>query len=57
MAHLVGDTIVMKKGHPCGTNEWEILRTGADFKLRCNKCKHIIMIPRAKFIKNYKMTL
>ena len=34
----VGDTLVMKKTHPCGSNRWEVLRIGADFKLRCTGC-------------------
>ena len=31
----VGDTVTLKKPHPCGSKEWEILRVGADFRLRC----------------------
>ena len=31
----VGDVIRMKKPHPCGSSEWEILRVGADFRLKC----------------------
>nr|WP_027870598.1 DUF951 domain-containing protein [[Eubacterium] cellulosolvens] len=42
----VGDIITMKKKHPCGSQEWEILRTGADFKLKCCGCGHLIMVPR-----------
>ena len=34
MNYQVGDVVQMKKPHPCGTNEWEVLRVGADFKLR-----------------------
>ena len=33
----VGDVIRMKKPHPCGSSEWEILRVGADFRLKCRK--------------------
>ena len=36
----VGDVIKMKKKHPCGSNEWEILRVGADFRLKCMGCEH-----------------
>jgi hypothetical protein len=50
-----GDIVIMKKVHPCGGNRFEVLRTGVDFKLRCVKCGHEIMVPRlkiAKFIKS-----
>ncbi|MGL4362065.1 MAG: DUF951 domain-containing protein [Cellulosilyticaceae bacterium] len=57
MNYSIGDIVQMKKSHPCGTNEWEILRVGADFKLRCKKCKHMVMIPREKFEKSVKKIL
>ena len=47
----VGDVLRMKKAHPCGGREWEVLRIGADFKLRCLGCGHEIMGPRQKFEK------
>lgn len=46
---VVGDIVKMKKAHPCGTNEWEITRTGVDFVLKCVKCGRQVMIPRVKF--------
>ena len=42
----VGDIVTLKKGHPCGSKEWEILRVGADFRLKCMGCGHMIMVPR-----------
>ena len=48
----VGDIIRMKKPHPCGTYEWEILRVGADFRLKCTGCGHQIMVPRKLVEKN-----
>lgn len=45
----VGDVVKMKKEHPCGSNEWEITRTGVDFVLKCLKCNRQVMIPRIKF--------
>lgn len=48
----VGDIIRMKKQHPCGSFEWEILRVGADFRLKCVGCGHQIMIPRRNVEKN-----
>ena len=42
----VGNIIRLKKKHPCGSMEWEVLRTGADFRLKCLGCGHQIMVPR-----------
>ena len=47
----VGDILTMKKQHPCGEKRWEVLRTGADFKLRCLGCGREVMGSRAKFEK------
>lgn len=49
-----GDTLVMKKKHPCGSNEMFVLRTGMDFKLRCAGCAREFMTPRSKCEKNIK---
>ena len=48
----VGDIIKMKKPHPCGSYEWEVLRVGADFRLKCTGCGHQIMIARKRVEKN-----
>ena len=50
----VGDILTMKKQHPCGSSEWEVLRIGADFRLKCAGCGHQIMIPRVKAEKNVR---
>ena len=50
----VGDVIKMKKKHPCGSFEWEVLRIGADFRTKCMGCGHQIMIPRPQAEKNIK---
>ena len=50
----VGDILTMKKAHPCGSNRWQVLRIGADFKLRCTGCGHEVMGARSKFEKNIK---
>ena len=42
----VGDIVKLKKKHPCGSFEWEILRVGADFRLKCQGCGHQIMVER-----------
>ncbi len=53
----VGDILKMKKKHPCGSSEWEVLRIGADFRLKCAGCGHQIMIPRVKAEKNVRGVL
>lgn len=50
----VGDVLIMKKQHPCGSSQWKVLRIGADFKMRCLGCSHEIMSPRSKIEKNIK---
>ncbi len=50
----VGSNVIMKKGHPCGTNLWEVIRVGVDIKLKCVNCGRIIMIPRVEFNKKLK---
>lgn len=42
----IGDVVRMKKQHPCGSFEWEILRVGMDFRMRCAGCGHQVMMPR-----------
>lgn len=50
----VGDIVKMKKAHPCGSQEWKILRTGMDFRIKCLGCSHEVMLPRKKFEKSIK---
>ena len=46
MQYEIGDIVKMKKKHPCGSFEWEILRVGADFRLKCLGCEHQVMMAR-----------
>lgn len=50
----VGNIIRLKKKHPCGSDCWEVLRIGADFRLKCCGCDHQIMLARALVEKNIK---
>ncbi len=50
----IGDRLLMKKTHPCGSKEFDVLRIGADFKIRCAGCGHEVMVPRSKVEKNIK---
>lgn len=53
----VGDKLIMKKQHPCGSNTFYVLRSGMDFKLRCTGCGHEVMVPRHKAEKNIKQII
>ena len=50
----LGDVLLMKKKHPCGSFEWEVLRIGADFRLKCLGCGHQVMLPRTQVEKSIK---
>ena len=50
----VNDILVMKKPHPCGCNEFLVTRIGMDFKIKCTKCSHEVMVARKKVEKNIK---
>lgn len=45
----VGDVVKMRKPHPCGSDLWVITRVGMDFKIKCQGCEHLVMLPRTKF--------
>ncbi|MDF7639717.1 DUF951 domain-containing protein [Lactobacillus sp. ESL0791] len=51
--YSLADTVQMKKAHACKSNDWEILRLGADIKLECMGCSRIVMMPRSEF--NHKL--
>ncbi|MBO5285439.1 MAG: DUF951 domain-containing protein [Clostridia bacterium] len=44
MQYNVGDIIYTKKKHPCGDNKWEVVRAGADYKIKCCKCSRFVML-------------
>ena len=53
----VGDILEMKKPHPCGSREFDVLRVGMDFRIRCRGCGHEIMAARGKIEKNIKKVI
>lgn len=55
--YKLGSIVMMKKAHPCGSNEWEIIRVGADIKIKCIACGRSIMIPRIEFNKKLKKVI
>lgn len=46
--------VQMKKPHACGNDQWEVIRLGADIKIKCVGCGRIVMVPRSKFEKDAK---
>ena len=54
LAVSAGDRVEMKKPHPCGGYEFEVLRTGSDIKVKCKSCGREMIIPRVKLEKSIK---
>lgn len=54
---LVGDILIMKKPHPCGSNTFSVGRVGMDFRIRCTNCGREVMVARGKVEKNIKKVL
>ena len=50
----VGDVVTLKKPHPCGSKDWELLRVGMDFRLKCMGCGHQVMMERKIVEKNVR---
>ncbi|QVK17879.1 DUF951 domain-containing protein [Mycoplasmatota bacterium] len=50
----LNDIVVMKKAHPCGENKWQIIRMGADIRIKCLKCGRSILMPRTEFERKLK---
>jgi hypothetical protein len=51
---FIGDVVEMRKPHPCGGYQWEVVRVGADIGLVCQTCKHRVLLPRRKFARQAK---
>ncbi len=50
----LGDVVKLKKPHPCGANEWEIVRVGADIGLKCRGCERRVMLVRSEFDRRFR---
>jgi len=57
MEYYLGDIVKLRKAHPCGGDRWEVTRIGLDFRIRCCKCAHSVMLPRQRFEKQVKEVL
>ena len=42
----LGDVVRLKKKHPCGGDEWRVVRLGADIGIKCLKCQHRVLLGR-----------
>ena len=52
--YKIGTHVIMKKEHPCGTNEWEVIRMGMDIRIKCCKCGRSVLLTRHDFEKSIK---
>ncbi len=52
--YQVGDVVRTRKPHPCGGDQWEVMRTGIDFRIKCLTCGRVVMLPRPKFEKSVR---
>lgn len=53
----LGDHVRMRKPHPCGSSEWEVVRLGADIGIRCGGCARRVLLPRSQFMRQVKALL
>ncbi len=54
MTCSIGDIVMTRKPHACGGSEWAVMRTGADYKIKCLTCGRVIMLPYENFVKKVK---
>ena len=53
----LGDIVRMRKPHPCGSTDWEVVRLGADIGIRCQSCSRRVLLPRSQFVRQVKTLL
>lgn len=54
---FLGDVVRLRKQHPCGGFEWEVVRLGADIGIVCQTCHRRVLLPRREFEKRVKTFL
>ena len=52
--YKLNDLVIMRKEHPCGSNKWQIIRMGADIRIKCLNCERSILMPRTEFDRKLK---
>ncbi|MBE3582608.1 MAG: DUF951 domain-containing protein [Limnochordaceae bacterium] len=55
--YFLGDVVRLRKPHPCGSTDWEVLRTGMDFRIRCLGCGRVVLLPRPRFEREVKQVI
>jgi len=50
----LNDVVRLRKAHPCGSNEWQVMRLGADIGIKCLKCHHRVLLERSVFERRVK---
>lgn len=50
----IGDRVLLKKQHPCGSSSWEVVRLGADIGIKCCECQRQLLMPRSMLEKRLK---
>ncbi len=53
----LGDIVRLRKRHPCGNDEWEVVRVGADIRIKCLRCQHYVLLGRTTFERRVKAFL
>jgi len=53
----VGDVVQLKKKHPCGSDQWQVIRVGIDIGIKCQKCNRRVFLERAVFERRVKAFL
>jgi len=51
---FIGDVVRLRKAHPCGGYEWQVVRLGADIGIVCQTCQRRVLLPRREFEKRVK---
>lgn len=52
--YQLNDVLILKKQHPCGGEMWEVVRMGADIKIRCATCGKYVNLTRDELKKRIK---
>ena len=50
----LGDVLTLRKSHPCGSQDWEVVRVGADIRVKCLGCGRLVLLPRSKLERRVK---
>lgn len=53
----IGDTVRLRKPHPCGSHEWMVVRVGADIGLKCRQCERRVLLTRREFERRLERVL